>query len=152
MRIIQDIFTVVNGLILPVGNLGYTRNSMPQIDDEHVAGFMAYLQAQGIDVAPVKVRTKNLRLTQNEINKMKVFEVLQKLRRKVKMAPFFYSSDHYVLDGSHRFVAQYNMDKEKLVQAWRIDTPMANLIKIANLFPGVKHRTVSDRKLEKPKP
>lgn len=151
MRIIQDILSVINNLILPVGNLGYTRNSMPQIDGDKVSEFIDYLHDNGVEVNPVKVRTKNLRLTQNEINKLKVFEVMQRLRKGAKMAPFFYSSDRYVLDGSHRFVGQYNIDKEKQVQAWKVDMPMAELLKLSNLFPGVRHRTVSDRKLEKPK-
>ena len=150
MHIIQDILTVVNNLILPVGNLGYTRNSMPQIDHDQIPHFLEYLAGCGIDVKPVRVATKDLRLTQNEINKLKVFEVMQKLRKGAKMEPFFYSKDRYVLDGSHRFVGQYNLDSEKKVPAWRVDMSMQQLLKVANAFPGVRHRTVSDRKLEKP--
>lgn len=151
MRIIQDILTVVNNLLLPVGNLGYTRNSMPQIDHDRVDDFIAYLQEKGIEVNLVKVKCSTLRLTQNEINKLKVFEVIQLIRKKKKMDPFFYSKDRYVLDGSHRFVGQLNVDPEKPVVAWRVECPMMELLKIANQFPGVRHRTVSDRKLEKPK-
>lgn len=151
MHIIQDILTVINNLILPVGNLGYTRGSMPQIDSDRVDEFIEYLHQNGVEVSPVKVRTKMLRLTQNEVNKLKVFEVMQRLRKGYKLPPFFYSKDYYVLDGSHRFVGQFNLDKEKPVPAWKVDMPMQQLIKLANLFSGVRHRTVSDRKLEKPK-
>ncbi len=149
MKIIQDILTIINNLWLPVGNLGFTRNSMPQIDSDKTEDFVRWLKNQGVNTTNVRVRPDVLRLTQNEVNKFKVFECMQKIRGGARMDPSFISNDRYVLDGSHRFVAHLNIDQKSPILVRRIAMDMQQLIKLANQYPGVRHRTVSDRKLEK---
>lgn len=144
LRSFIDWMAIINGLKIPVGNLGLSRSSMPQIDDDKQDAFQAYLDELGVTVTPGQVPIRDLRLTQNEINKQKVWKIMQSIRHKKSIGRVWVSSDNYVVDGSHRFVASYNMDGKQRMKVYRVDMPALEFVKLANKFKGVKHRTVSD--------
>jgi hypothetical protein len=54
------------------------------------------------------------------------------------------SSDNYVVDGSHRYVAALNMDDRQRIKVYKVDMPALEFFKVAKQFKGVKYRTVSD--------
>lgn len=143
-----DYMTIINGLIIPLGNLGLTRSSMPQIDHDKTDEFIAYLEANGAKVSEESVRISSLRLTQNEVNKMKIWKVMKAIRNKKKIHRVWVSSDNYVIDGSHRFIAAYNANPKGRLQVRRVDLPVLELLKLSRRFNGVKYRTISGNRFE----
>lgn len=115
---IRDFLTAKNSLQLPAGNLGIERRSMPQIKD--FKKFERILKGLDISVRTEKLRVSDIRLAQNEVNKDKVFKMMldyRKLNRRSRGGidfpgfPPVVTSDGYVLDGLHRQVAMYNINK-----------------------------------------
>lgn len=139
-----DWMSIINGLRIPVGNLGLSRSSMPQIDDDKVDDFKEYLANAGVDVTTPQIRIKDLRLTQNEVNKMKIWSLMKRYRQKKTVQRVWVSSDNYVVDGSHRFIAALNLDDKQRLKVYQANMPALELVKMANRFKGVRHRTVSD--------
>ncbi|AGF89116.1 hypothetical protein SP029_00682 [Salmonella phage FSL SP-029] len=139
-----DWMNIINGLRIPVGNLGLSRSSMPQIDDDKQEDFHKYLEDNGVSIDAAQVPIKMLRLTQNEINKMKVWKIMKQIRNKKPMGRVWVSSDNYVVDGSHRFVAALNMDGKQRMKVYKVDLPAMEFVKLAKQFQGVRYRTVSD--------
>lgn len=139
-----DWLNIINGLRIPVGNLGLSRSSMPQIDVDKQQDFHDYLEANGVTIDASQVPIRTLRLTQNEINKMKVWKIMKQIRNKKPMGRVWVSSDNYVVDGSHRFVAALNMDGKQRMKVYKVDLPAMEFVKLARQFNGVRYRTVSD--------
>lgn len=139
-----DWLNIINGLRIPVGNLGLSRSSMPQIDAEKQTAFHDYLEANGVTIDSSQVPIRTLRLTQNEINKTKVWKIMKQIRNKKPMGRVWVSSDNYVVDGSHRFVAALNMDGKQRLKVYKVDLPAMEFVKLAREFQGVRYRTVSD--------
>lgn len=139
-----DWLNIINGLRIPVGNLGLSRSSMPQIDADKQQDFHDYLEANGVTIDASQVPIRTLRLTQNEINKMKVWKIMKQIRNKKPMGRVWVSSDNYVVDGSHRFVAALNMDGKQRMKVYKVDLPAMEFVKLARQFNGVRYRTVSD--------
>ena len=139
-----DWLNIINGLRIPVGNLGLSRSSMPQIDADKQQDFHDYLEANGVTIDASQVPIRTLRLTQNEINKMKVWKIMKQIRNKKPMGRVWVSSDNYVVDGSHRFVAALNMDGKQRMKVYKVDLPAMEFVKLAKQFNGVRYRTVSD--------
>lgn len=143
-RSFVDWMTIINGLRIPVGNLGLSRTSMPQIDSDKTEDFIKYLEQKGIPVESRMRSLAKLRLTQNEMNKMKVWKLMKSFRSKKKVQPIWVTMDDYVVDGSHRFVAALNVDDRQKIKSYVVPIPALDFIKIANKFSGIRHRTVSD--------
>ena len=139
-----DWLNIINGLRIPVGNLGLSRSSMPQIDADKQQDFHDYLEANGVTIDASQVPIRTLRLTQNEINKMKVWKIMNQIRNKKPMGRVWVSSDNYVVDGSHRFVAALNMDGKQRMKVYKVDLPAMEFVKLSRQFNGVRYRTVSD--------
>lgn len=141
-----DWLNIINGLRIPVGNLGLSRSSMPQIDDHKQQDFHDYLEANGVSIEAGQVPIGSLRLTQNEVNKMKVWKLMKAIRNKKPIGRVWVSSDNYVVDGSHRYVAALNIDGKQRMKVYKVDMPALEFVKLAKKFKGVKFRTVSDNR------
>ncbi|WPJ72203.1 hypothetical protein DEEACLCL_00186 [Salmonella phage CRW-SP2] len=139
-----DWLNIINGLRIPVGNLGLSRSSMPQIDDDKQQDFHDYLEANGVSIEAGQIPIGSLRLTQNEVNKMKVWKLMKAIRNKKPIGRVWVSSDNYVVDGSHRYVAALNIDGKQRMKVYKVDMPALEFVKLAKKFNGVKFRTVSD--------
>lgn len=147
----QDFIHVFNSMVVPGGNLGIARGSMPQIDSNYMPQFIQHLKDNGIDTKVTSIPAKALKLTQNEYNKVKVLKLMQKYRNSPKAMnhPIIVSADGHVLDGSHRFLAQYNLDPNSNVKVIQADADINHLLPIARKAGGVRYRNVSDQKLSK---
>lgn len=145
-------FVALNSLMLPVGGLVYSRSQMPQIPEANKNTYLNYFKNRGISVKPKVVKLSSLRLTQNEINKVKVWKLMQAIRENKKrfrsMPKIIVSADNYIVDGSHRFVAALNLDEWDEIEVWKIDLPIKEILEMSSHLVGiVEYRTVSDTKL-----
>lgn len=150
---IQDMLLTLNNLLLPVGGLAYSRSQMPQVSEVYKQTYLNYFKNRGVSVMPKVVRLDSLRLTQNEINKTKVWKLMQAIRENKKrfrsMPKIIVSKDGYIVDGSHRFVAALNLDQHGEIEVWKIDLPIKEILEISHQLVGiVEFRTVSDSKLK----
>lgn len=103
----------IEGTPIFAGGLNRPRLTMPQIPDEHRAGFIAHLKEQGIQVKDEHAAPAKLLPTQNEINAGKVGHMLAKNEAgKTDLQPIFVSKDNYVLDGHHRWAVGATLDAE----------------------------------------
>lgn len=152
MGLIRDTINIINNIHIPVGGLGIMRQMMPQINDNKMKQFLFYLDENKIGYKRKKIPVSDLRLSQGEINKTKVFKMMNLIRKKNKFPDIIVSGDRhpYVMDGSHRAVAYMNSTDKKFdkIGALVIDLPALELIKMMNNFPGVEHRSFSGTKLD----
>lgn len=109
------------------------REDMPQIAAKDVPEFLQELQSKNILVQPISIPVNQLMLTQNEINVDKVMSLIdgQKYR---EMAPILVSKERFVMDGSHRFAAQFIDNPYSYIGIFWIDCPIHDLIEYAHGF------------------
>ena len=80
---------------------------------------------------------------------MKVWKIMQIIRRKKGAGRIFVSQDRYVLDGSHRMVAKLNQTPKGRIKTYEIQVGMLDLLILARQFPYAKYRSLSDAKVSK---
>lgn len=154
---VKDYLTSRNGLLVPAGNLGISRSQMPQIKD--FARFKKILNDRGVKVGKTRKRIGDLKMTQNEINKDKVFKLMLQYRKNNKRTrggvdfpgnPPVISSDGYVLDGTHRFVAMFNINKHAYHNFTIVDMPIKELYELirndTKFFNTVEYKSVTESK------
>ncbi|AXC34403.1 hypothetical protein [Vibrio phage YC] len=146
-----DLITLINGLKVPVGSLGMTRQSMPQIDDDKLDRFIDELAERQIDMSEETVNVSELRLMQAEINKHKIWALMRVLRSKKGLRPIIITRDDYVLDGSHRMVAKLNKGPRTKIKVIRINMNALALVRMINSDRhsfGVRYRSYSGKELD----
>lgn len=154
---VKDYLTSRNGLLVPAGNLGISRSQMPQIKD--FTRFKNILNDRGIKVGKTRKRIGDLKMTQNEINKDKVFKLMLQYRKDNKRTrggvdfpgnPPVISSDGYVLDGTHRFVAMFNINKHAYHNFTIVGMPIRELYELirndTKFFGAVEYKSVVENK------
>ncbi len=154
LTLVNDFLTSRNGLLIPTGNLGIPRSQMPQIKD--YKKFVKILDGYGIKVKKVRRRIGDLKLVQNEVNKDKVFKLMleyRKLNRRTRGGvnisgfPPVISNDDLVLDGLHRQVAMYNMNKHAYHEYTMVDHPLKELYALIKDNPTVFGSSVEYKSL-----
>lgn len=117
------------------GTLGIPRAEMPQIKGEDRDAFVRFLADKGIGNEREEVPASSLKPTQAEFSP-------EKVARFAETGPIggersvLVSSDGYVLDGHHQWMAHREMGTD--VPAIRLDAPIRELLAAANEFPNVK--------------
>lgn len=112
-------------------SLGVPRAQMPQIRAEHRGAMVNFLNARGISHEQVEVPAESLRPTQREFSVPKVEKALeyQGGNRSILI-----SSDNYVLDGHHQWMAAALNGQP--VQAIRLNAPIKQLVQTVHEFPS----------------
>lgn len=94
----------VDGTPVYAGGLGFSREQMPQIPDDHRERYMEAVERAGIKIRSEHVSPASLLPTQNQIDATKVGQMLKKADAGTMDAgAIFVSKDNYVLDGHHRW-------------------------------------------------
>lgn len=115
------------------GTLGISRADMPQIKAENRGAMVNFLAARGITSEQDEVSPDTLKATQKEFS-----------RAKVEKAKGFtgndrsilVSSDGYVLDGHHQWLAKRETGKP--VKVIRLDAPIKTLLDDVKAFPSAQ--------------
>jgi hypothetical protein len=119
--------------IIP-NSLNIPRSKMPQIKSNDVRDFIQFLTNKGISVSSKPVSVKNIKMTQRDINKDKVNSLIQSDKSSLSK-PVIISSDGYILDGHHRVLALYNMDRNFKLKTIHVDIPIQKLLNISHEYP-----------------
>lgn len=116
------------------GTLGIPRADMPQIKGEHRGALIAYLKGKGIDYVTEDVPASDLKPTQAEFSVKKAEkwgEVRDGADRSVLV-----SSDGYILDGHHQWVAA--LASGETVKAIHFKAPIRELLAETHQFPSAQ--------------
>lgn len=113
------------------GTLGVPRAEMPQIKAENRGAMVNYLKARNVTSTKENVPAAALKPTQQEFSPSKV----QKAKEFTGgNRSILVSSDNYVLDGHHQWLAA--RDNGENIDTLRLDAPIAELIPLARDFPS----------------
>ena len=103
------------GIVLLPGSLGLSRSEMPQIPGRFQATFVRELRAEGTSVETISVDPSTLRPVQARINRTKVARakrgILANVTKLTEIKSTI-SSDNFILDGHHRWVAYIELGRE----------------------------------------
>lgn len=122
------------------GTLNIPRAEMPQVKAEHRGALVNFLNARGVThEADTEVDPATLKPTQAEFSPQKVRKAInyQGGDRSILV-----SSDGYVLDGHHQWLAA--LEQGKPIKAIRLDAPIANLLPLTREFPSSTVSTASN--------
>jgi hypothetical protein len=118
--------------------LGVPRAQMPQIKAEHRGAMVNFLNARGIAHEQVTIDANDLKPTQREFSASKVDKAIN---YEGGNRSILISSDNYVLDGHHQWMAA--AVKGEPVQAIRLNAPIKELVKTVHEFPSATVDTAS---------
>lgn len=118
------------------GTLGIPRKEMPQVKAEHRGALANFLKARGIEGTEETVPASSLKPTQAEFSEQKV---LKAKNFEGGDRAILVSSDGYVLDGHHQWLAK--LDQHEDVRAIKLDAPIADLLKVVPEFPSAEGGT-----------
>lgn len=116
------------------GTIGIPRAEMPQVKGEHRGALIQFLQGKGIEHKTVERQAADLKPTQAEFSSKKA-ERWKEVRDGVDRSVLA-SSDGYVLDGHHQWVAALAMNEP--VKVIEFDAPIRDLMAATFQFPSVK--------------
>lgn len=150
-KAVKDVFQFakMNNIVLPGGNMGISRAQMPQIHSDRMQEYMRHLGQNGIKLTKTKMATADVKLTQNEYNKFKVLKLMDIYKKGAAVHPIIVSSDGFVLDGSHRFIAQHNINMKGSIDVLKANVKIKDLLDASRRFAGATFRNVSDKGVDK---
>lgn len=124
----------------PKDTLGVPRRHMPQIDEDHYKELFKYLFGKGVKVKKVTVDARDLNSTQSEFSD----KGIEKSMTNGKMnKPIIISSDNYVLDGHHRWLAAKNGRKHEMT-AFQVSVPAKEGLSLLINFPKTTFKDIHE--------
>lgn len=131
-----------NFILAPTGNLGISRNEMPQIDGRYGEDFINWIKSQGVEVRNIRVPAKALRMAQGEYNRDKVGAMID--AHETIGNPIFISKDAYVVDGNHRLIALLNLpNASSYIDVTELGVDIKPLLEIISKYPRVRYRNLN---------
>lgn len=126
------------------GNLGRSRDTMPQFPDDKVRdSFLEKLQKKGVRVSEGKMKVGQLRASQEEIQAKKTIGMagayLDGKFSQIKNA-IVISKDGYIVDGHHRWAALLTVSPGEEMNVIRVGVPIKELLDMVNGHEGVEKR------------
>jgi hypothetical protein len=125
---------------------------MPQILQKDFEDYLQWLKAQGVNVELMKVNGADLKPSQLDINEEKVKSMVAEVPDNLNN-PIIISNDGYVVDGHHRWLTLLNISANRdyvPINAYKMDLPIRELIKISMKYPNVKFRDVDGNFFDRP--
>lgn len=122
--------------------MGVPRAKMPQIKKQDYQEFLQYLKDNGVDFVQKKMPASSLKATQGEFSKTGVEKQLDKNLDAggENTKPLIASSDNYIIDGHHRWLAALNTRGSlNVIQA---NIPGRKLLDLTVKFPNVYFKDI----------
>lgn len=99
---------------------------MPQIANHEQSDVIRSLKEEGIECELLKLFPNEIKHSQSKVNKEKVKAIINDIRSGKSIPPIFISSDLFIIDGHHRWIA-YKITNEP-VKCIRIGLPQKEAI------------------------
>ena len=123
--------------------MGIPRNRMPQVKTADYPEYFKYLKDNGVDFKKIEgVKAAQLKPIQGEFSKQGVEKQLNKILKNLEDGgkPLIASSDDYIIDGHHRWLAAKNTRSS--VTVFKADIPMRELLELTLKFPKVYFKDI----------
>ena len=117
--------------------MGIKRNQMPQVATKDYPEFLDYLKDNGATFTKDTVPADSLKAIQGEFSDQGVEKALR--LRKIEK-PIIASSDNYIIDGHHRWLAALNTGVD--VNIFRVDIPGKQLLQLVKDFPKTTYKDI----------
>lgn len=129
-------------LHLPSHGLNIDRAFLPQIKSEDVPDFLRWVaQHKHWSSTRTELPIASLHPSQGNFNTSKIKD-LMKVERAQLRKPIIVSSDHYVMDGHHRWIALLNLDAKDTIPTILIKAKALDLIAAMKEYPKAFTKTV----------
>lgn len=125
---------------------GIPRHLMPQIDTSDMSKFKAFLSNHGIPNGFSSVNPKALKPIQQHVNRDKVESLKSNVEALKK--PIIITSDGYIVDGHHRWIAASELNVNK-IPCLVCKCPLDKFLRTAHEFDDSYTKTVSEQKTYK---
>jgi tRNA nucleotidyltransferase/poly(A) polymerase len=129
--------------ILPT-SLNIPRHKMPQVSSKNMSDYIQFLKSKGIRVGTKMVRVSDVKMTQKEVDKEKIRNLVQSDKREHLLKPVILSKDGYIIDGHHRVLALYNLDKDAKIKTIHVQLPVKELLRITFDYPKVFTKNINE--------
>ncbi len=129
------------------GTLGIPRAQMPQVAIRLRPAMLAFLETQGISHHREDVAADELKPTQAEYSTVKAERAAGLADDRSDASAVLLSSDGYVLDGHHRWIAK--AQRHQPINVIRFDAPIDRLMDVVREFSGATVSTGSPELLAK---
>lgn len=126
----------------PQDTLGVPRDRMPQIHKDDYEDFLLYLKDKGGRFIKRVVPADELKATQKEFSDKGIMKAFGKDEDK----PILASSDNYIIDGHHRWLAAIN--QESNVTIYQFDLPISVMMDYARKFPNATYKPIYEDQLD----
>ena len=123
--------------------MGITRDKMPQVKSDDYEDYKKYLKDNGITLRPQIVDAKDLKPMQKEFSDQGVEKQLQRNKEKgegINPKPLLASSDSYIIDGHHRWLAALNSGHK--VSILRANADGNELLSLTLKYPRVYFKDI----------
>jgi hypothetical protein len=131
---------VKNNMYYPPHNLGYSRINMPQIEDDQQYNFFKYLSDKGVKFFKKSLPIKNLKPAQKDLRTDVAANLMKSNPEKLKK-PILISSDMYLMDGHHRWLALMFDNPSQKLNVISINIPGKKLLDIIKNFDKVQFKS-----------
>lgn len=121
---------------IPKIGLTFSRSMMPQLGPTY--DFLNNLKKHNVKYDHVTVDPNELRSSQSEFNHDAIRSIMDE-PKKTKSS-IVISNDGYVLDGHHRWIADYN--KGNHTKAIKVDLPILELIRKTKTFDNTQYKDI----------
>lgn len=122
----------------PSATLGIPRKEMPQVDSAQVQDFLKWSGFKHKTIQ--KFNPRILKSTQRDFNPEKIFGMMGNEKALVK--PIMVSSDNYVVDGHHRWLAAVNKSVDMPII--RIEASIVEILAKIRSYPKVYSKTIGE--------
>src|SRR5210317_1740047 len=117
--------------------MGIKRAEMPQVATKDYPEFINYLKDNGAHFTKDTVSPDSLKAIQGEFSDRGIEKALMKQHIK---KPSIVSSDNYIIDGHHRWLAAMNTGQK--VDIFRVDKPGKELLQLVKDFPKTTYKDI----------
>lgn len=125
--------------------LGVPRNKMPQIAREHYDDYFAYMKKNGVTFVKQTISVQDIKATQKEFSDAGVIKSVLKGRSSKKVRRIIISSDNFIIDGHHRWLAALNISPSKQVEVVRANAKGKEVLQLTLKFEWVTFKTIYER-------
>jgi hypothetical protein len=123
-------------------SLNISRDVLPQIDKDQLENYLEYLESKHIPFEIEFQPIASLNSAQSHIDTDKVKAIMK--NEDSLDTPIIVSKDDYILDGHHRALAAFNLDKQSEIPVVKVDLALDKLIDISNEFNGSYNQSINE--------
>lgn len=123
--------------------LGVKRKDMPQVKSKDYPKFLDYMRDNGVTFKKEIIPARDVKAMQGEFSDA---GVVKQLKKNVELGPntkpIILSSDNYIIDGHHRWLAAMNTGND--LNVFRVNMPAKQLYALVNKFDDVYYKDIYD--------